>query len=238
MNSKKALQNRILVLYIAFFAAIVGSFLFGTLGSNFAKGFNEGLRISATLSNSYLNESPKSLRLYMDLPNDNREMDLELSDLELPEGTTVKARINMIDMMVERDSEESLWAAMWTTTGSPTAVVFSWLLIFGYIAVIVFIYQIIASLRRSIHSESVFDRRNIVRTRIIGIIIICFPILKAIIRYLTIRSAETILAGSSIVLDTSFHIDFWEVILGIMILFIAEAFAIGYDMTQEQKLTI
>ncbi len=238
MNSKKTLQNRIKALYIAFFAAIAASFLFGTFGSNFSKGFNEGQRIGTELASSYMNKNPKSMQLYVDLPTADCEMDMQIEDLDLPEGTEVKARVNKIDIMVVRDSAESLWSILWSATGSPIITACSWLLIFCYIAVFVFIYLIIASLRRSIRSESVFDRRNILRTRILGTIVICIPILKAIIKFSTVRSAASFLSGSSIALDTSLHIDFWNVILGIMILFIAEVFAIGYDMTQEQKLTI
>lgn len=238
MDRKKTLRNRITALYIAFFMAIAASFVFGTFGSSFSKGFNDGQRIGTELTNNYMNKTPKSMQLYVDLPTVGSEMDMPIEDLDLPEGTEVKARVNKIDVMVVCDSEKSLWSMVMTAAGMPIITVCGWLLIFGYIAVFVLIYLIIASLRRSISSESVFDRKNILRTRILGTIVICIPIIKAIVRYSVVRSVDSILAGSSIALDTSLHIDFWNVIMGIMILFIAEVFAIGYDMTQDQKLTI
>lgn len=239
MSSKKALQNRILVLYIVFFAVIVASFIFGTLGSDLSKGYNDGQRIGESIAANIRDNNNRSINLFYDLPNSNPDLELDVRNLNLPEGTEIKARVNKIDLIVESDNtDRSTLGIMTSVTGSPMTLILSWILMLCYITVIVMFFLIILSLRRSIKSESVFNRKNIIRTRVIGYVLIICALLHSLIEFTAIKSANKWLEGSSIVLNTSFRIDFWDVLLGVIILFIAEIFSIGYDLSQEQRLTI
>lgn len=242
MNTKNALQRRILVLYIAFFTAIFASFCFGTLGSGLAKGFRDGFRVS----NQIVNEQAEGnsnywVGVYYDLPSADSDIDIDLSSPTLPDGTKLKARINSVDLMVENNNttlDGSLWKGLTSLMGTPAIFISSWLLVIGYAVIVVMMFLIIRSLRRSIRSESVFDRKNFVRTRAIGILLIICSLLNALISYLTVKEAARMLNNSCLALNTSFSVDFWDILMGILILMIAEAFTIGYDMSQEQKLTI
>ena len=51
------------------------------------------------------------------------------------------------------------------------------------------------------------------------------------------RAAE-LLAGSEYTVDTAFHLSYSTIIIGILIIFAAEVFAIGRNLSEEQKLTI
>lgn len=241
-KGNKNLQRRILALYIAFFAAIIASFCFGTLGSGLAKGFRDGYRVSDQIVNEQADGNQNYwVGVYYDLPSADSEIDFELNNPTLPDGTKLKARINRVDLMVENNNtilDGSLWKGLTTLMGTPAIFICSWLLVIGYAVIVVMMFLIIRSLRRSIKSENVFDRKNFVRTRIIGALLIVCAVLSALINYLTVNKAAKLLEGSAVILDTSFSVDFWDVLMGILILLIAEAFAIGYDMTQEQKLTI
>lgn len=242
MDFKNALQRRILVLYVAFFTVIIASFAFGTLGSGLAKGFRDGYRVGDQIANEQADGNQNYwIGVYYDLPSADAEIDIELNNPTLSDGTKLKARINRVDLMVENNNtilDGSLWKGLTTLMGTPAIFVCSWLLVIGYGVIIVMMFLIIRSLRRSIKSESVFDRKNFVRTRVIGLLLISCAMLSALINYLTVNKAAELLAGSGWALDTTFSINFWDVLMGIMILLIAEAFAIGYDMTQEQKSTI
>lgn len=242
MNNKKALQRRILVLYIAFFTVIIASFCFGTLGSGLAKGLRDGFRVSDQIANKQADGNQNYwVGVYYDLPSADSEIDIELNNPTPSDGNKIKARINRVDLMVENNNtilDGSLWKGLTTLMGTPAIFICSWLLVIGYAVIVVMMFLIIRSLRRSIKSESVFDRKNFVHTRAIGVLLIVCSILSALINYLTVHKAAELLEGSCLVLNTSFSINFWDVLMGIMILLIAEAFAIGYDMTQEQKLTI
>ena len=49
--------------------------------------------------------------------------------------------------------------------------------------------------------------------------------------------AAELLAGNGYAVDTGFHVSYSMVIMGILILFAAEVFAIGQNLSEEQKLT-
>jgi len=52
------------------------------------------------------------------------------------------------------------------------------------------------------------------------------------------RRAAELLAGSGYTVDAGFHVSYAMIIMGILILFAAEVFAIGQNLSEEQKLTI
>lgn len=239
MRNTKTLKYRILSLYIAFFAVMLAGILFGTIGSDFSKGMRDGKVLGMRMAASYMHDMPRSSRLLYELPNDNPEMNVSIPGLRETEGRTVSARINKIDLLVEEDAgDRSLWALMASSTGSVSTQVYAWLLIGCYAVIIIYMLLIMNSLRKSFRSESVFDRRNILRTRIIGIVIIGVSVLQGLLHHTIVMAAADILDGSSITLNTTLQIDYWNMLMGILILFIAEVFAIGYDMSEEQKLTI
>lgn len=242
MNTKNALQQRILALYIAFFTVIIASFCFGTLGSGLAKGLRDGFRVSDQIVSEQADGNQNYwVGVYYDLPSADSEINIDLSTPTLPDGANIKARINRVDLMVEKPNttlDGSLWKGLTELMGTPSIFICTWLLVIGYVVIVVMMFLIIRSVRRSVKSESVFDRKNFLRTRVIGILLIICSFLSALINYLTVKEAAQWLADSKFALDTSFSVNFWDVLMGILILLIAEAFAIGYDMSQEQKLTI
>lgn len=242
MNIKKDLQRRILVLYVAFFTVIVASCCFGTFGSDFAKGLRDGFKMGDQIANEQAEGNQNYwVEVFYDLPSADSDINIELNAPALPDGTQLKARINRVDLLVENSNTSlggSFWKGLTSLMGSPAIFVSTWLLVIGYAVIVVMMFLIIRSLHRSIRSESVFDRKNFVRTRVIGTLLIVCTLLKALIDYLSVREAAQLLEGSCLALNTSFAIDFWNILIGILILLIAEAFAIGYDMSQEQKLTI
>lgn len=242
MKKKLALQQRILILYVAFFATIIASFCFGTFGSGLAKGLRDGFRVSDQIANEQAEGNPNYwIGVYYDLPSADADIDIDLNNPALHDGTKLKARINSVDLMAENPNtilDGSMWKGLTTLMGTPAIFICSWLLVIGYAVIVVMMFLIIRSLRRSIKSESVFDRKNFVRTRTIGLLLIGCSFMSALINYLTINKAAQLLEGSCLMLNTSFSVNFWDVLMGILILLIAEAFAIGYDMSQEQKLTI
>ncbi len=59
-----------------------------------------------------------------------------------------------------------------------------------------------------------------------------------IVDWIMNRRAAVLLADSGFTVDTSFHFSYLMIIMGILILFAAEVFAIGQNLSEEQKLTI
>ena len=134
---------------------IVASFIFGTLGSDLSKGYNDGQRIGESIAANIRDNNNRSINLFYDLPNSNPDLELDVRNLNLPEGTEIKARVNKIDLIVESDNtDRSTLGIMTSVTGSPMTLILSWILMLCYITVIVMFFLIILSLRRSIKSEN------------------------------------------------------------------------------------
>ena len=95
----------------------------------------------------------------------------------------------------------------------------------------------VAVAHRSMRHASV-QHRNIVRTRVIGFLLIVASVSQSLCSWLNNCSAVELFRGTQYVVDTSFRFDFGGLITALMILFIGEVFAIGYNLSEEQKLTI
>ena len=57
-------------------------------------------------------------------------------------------------------------------------------------------------------------------------------------RYFEYQYVQQFLANTSVVIDDKFYLHFTRILLGLLILFVAELFKIGYDIQEEQDLTI
>ena len=95
-----------------------------------------------------------------------------------------------------------------------------------YLAIIVLRFMIIHSLRRSIREERTLDRRNVWYLRTIGLLTIAVELIGNIVDWIMNRRAAVLLADSGFTVDTSIHISYLMIIMGILILFTAEVFAI------------
>ena len=107
-----------------------------------------------------------------------------------------------------------------------------------YAVIIVLMFMIIHSLRRSIREERTLDRRNVWYLRSIGLLTIAAELIGSAVDWVMSRRAAELLAGNGYAVDTGFHVSYSMVIMGILILFAAEVFAIGQNLSEEQKLTI
>ena len=97
---------------------------------------------------------------------------------------------------------------------------------------------IIRSLRRSIREERPLDRRNVRMLRTIGVLTILAELAQDFVNWRMAGRAAELLAGSGYAVQTGFGISYTNLIMGILVLFAAEVFAIGQNLSEEQKLTI
>lgn len=108
----------------------------------------------------------------------------------------------------------------------------------AYIAVIVLMFLIIHSIRRSIREERTLDRRNVWFLRTIGFLTIFAELSTDFTAWCMKSRAAELLAGTDIGVDTTFTVSYSTIIMGILIIFTAEVFAVGQNLSEEQKLTI
>ena len=107
-----------------------------------------------------------------------------------------------------------------------------------YLGIIVLMFVIIHSLRRSIREERTLDKRNVWYLRTIGLLTILAELISDTVNWAMNSRAAELLAGSGYTVNTGFHISYAMIIMGILILFAAEVFAIGQNLSEEQKYTI
>lgn len=140
----------------------------------------------------------------------------------------ISARVTQIDALIKgnHSTVRSLIKDLLQTLG-----------IFCYVIIVVILTLILYSIRKSLKKGDIFNRDNIKLIRAIGILIITSSLLINLGRYVEIQQIIKLFEG------TEWHpvwngIEYKEIILGLVILVIGEIFAVGYDISEEQKLTI
>ena len=106
-----------------------------------------------------------------------------------------------------------------------------------YIAICTILFVVLISLRKSIRHDNLFNRDNIKLIRAIGILLIASSLLANLAYYLEAQSLTQLLKDTSLLISIDIY-EFGDLFAGVLILVIAEIFAIGYDLSEEQKLTI
>lgn len=140
----------------------------------------------------------------------------------------ISARITQIDAIIKGNHSpvRSLIKDILLTLGA-----------FCYLIIVVILSLILYSIRKSIKRGDIFNRDNIKLIRAIAILIITSSLMINLSRYIEIQQIIKLFA------HTEWQpvwngIEYKEIILGLVILVIGEIFAAGYDISEEQKLTI
>lgn len=237
MQYKKSLLQRLLVIYITFFIVIVASFAHGLL-PGFSRGFSEGSELGKDIVKSWESGTPRLIYMLGDIPVHERDAvvigNTGASDLK------VKARVSNLTLTVEQSAPDAsvMGLAFSSVGGRPWMYALVMLGLFFFIAIIVLMFLIIHSLRRSIREERTLDKRNVWLLRTIGLLTILMELFQDIVNWCMARRAAELLTDSPYMVDTGFHVSYTTIIMGILILFAAEVFAIGQNLSEEQKLTI
>lgn len=230
MKTRKKILRRLTILYVLFFAIIAVSIVLSFDSAAFGEGFRTGVNDANRVWDE--NRSGQRVDIFYDLRAATGNMDFNMPVFRSQDGSvTVSARPSKID--VEAVSEGASHFP-----GSSLGLVFGVFSILTYGAIFVIIFLILHSLRKSIRTEDVFERSNIVLTRLIGILLIAGSLLFSLASWIEGRAVAPYFEGSGYALNTSFPFSFSELIMGVLIFFVAEVFAIGSRLSEEQKLTI
>jgi len=226
MQNKKRLHKHLLSIYIIYFIVLIIGF-----AASFAPTFSRGhhaAQASLDLANGqrfYFVEAPVRTD-----GGDAVEID------GLPENVT--AQIDRLQLYVKCDEEMTFGNAFQVVADSGYAYLTTLVGGLAYLAIFVLIALIINSLRKSIRDEQPLRHSNIPRTRAIGILMLVAALCDSAMKYLNMRAAAELLAGSSAEVVDSFPLNYWDLIVGILFLFMAEVISIGAQLSEEQKLTI
>ncbi len=218
MKDWKRLLRRLTAIYIAYFAALLIGFIgqMPDMGKSFMEGHTQAINHAALTSEYHLDASLKNVPV----------------EHFSSEGVAVDVAFTQAAVTMSSTGG--------TGVGHGTGWSFLLHLVaeLAQVTILVLMGVIIYSLRRSIRKGLPFMRVNILRTRWIGALILAGEILAASASWIDGRAAASLLAGNGIGIDTSIDISYWNVSMGILILFMAEVVAIGYRLSEEQKLTI
>ncbi len=225
--TKKQTLRRITLLYIIFFAVILISLVFSVNSSAFSEGFKTGYNDGLRIMGDAVNEN--KVQIVYDLSGKTSDMDFNIPVYSVPDELTIKARPAKID--IEAISPQGIGGIYYT-------LLIGLLATFTYAAIFVIIFMILGSLRRSIRTGDMFDKSNIARTRLTGILLIGASLLMSLALWLESRALAPYFEESSLTINTSFPFSFTEIIIGVLIFVVAEVLAIGYSISEEQKLTI
>lgn len=237
MQNKKSLLQRLLVIYITFFIVLVASIAHGFV-PDFSKGYSEGTQIGNDIVKSWQSGTPRMIYMLENIPvRDSEPMRLSVAGGKV---RSAEARIAKLNLTVEQDAPRAsvMGLAFSSIGGTPWlyAMVMAGLL--SFVAIIVLMFLIIHSLRRSIREEHTLDKRNVWLLRTIGLLTILTELLQDIVNWRMALRAADLLADSPYRVETAFQVSYPTIIMGILILFAAEVFAIGQNLSEEQKLTI
>lgn len=231
MQSKSRILMRLNILYVLFFLVVFTNisitFFNEHFQKHFKKGFEEGFKREAmALGEEYVQTKSYT---FFHIPAENSSEESLSIPIET-EDTTYHVSMQVAELNIYAQGKE-LPNYPWGAT----------LLLFVYavsnLAVFVILFIILLSLRQCIKKGNVFNRNNIYLIRTIGILLIVSAVAYNGTEALEQQMVSSILEGSSWSVPSQVF-SFKDAITGFLILIIAEIFNIGYDITQEQKLTI
>lgn len=238
MQNKKTLLQRLLVIYITFFVVLLAGLALEVL-PEFSRGYDEGGEIGTDIAASWQSGTPRMIYMLENIPIVDGP-DNAVTVTTPHEEIRIDTRIRRIGMTVEQNAPgASMLALAFRSLGGSGWIYASVALCtLAYLTIVVLMVLIIHSVRRSIREERTLDKRNVWYLRAIGGLAIATELVNDLVsRAMNLRAAE-LLAESGYTVDTAFHVSYSTVIMGILVIFAAEVFAIGENLSEEQKLTI
>ncbi len=216
--------HRVRILYVLFFVITAASVVSGTL----SRGIFVSLRDTERLKTD-IKDCDDSDFFY------DIVLDADYDDFNIPIASdstmVITARPVSLDLKILSDIDHKYVGNIW-----------SFILNYAGIAVVVATYllllSMLISLGRSIKNKACFSPRNIHRVRWVGILLILYSILNSLYYWVDNNTVAHLFENSAYAVDTAFHFDYFLILMGIVILFIGEIFAVGSELSEDQKLTI
>ncbi len=238
MQNKKPLLRRLLAIYVAFFAVIIADIAL-EVGPGFVRGWSEGNEMGMDITRNWALGVPRRIYMLENIRISRSPAD-GISAPKLAAGVKVESRIRKIGLVIEEEAPDASIAslAFESVGGNGWLYLAVLLCAVAYLAIIGLMFRIIYSVHRSIREERTLERRNVGLLRIIGLLAIATELIDDAVAWCMNSRAAELLAGSEYVVDTAFHVSYSRILLGVLILFAAEVFAVGQNLSEEQKLTI
>lgn len=237
MQHKKIYLQRLLAIYVAFFAVLLVALAHEVIPS-FSYGRRTGSEMSDSMFREFGSDHPRSVYMLFDIPlRNDRPVALAAADsLRRISAQPTRMTLTVSEPAPGNPSFASL--AFNIIGGSKWIYALTLAGPLIYLAIIILMLLIIHSVRRAIREERPIGRGDVGRLRLIALLTIVSELLSRLWIWCMARRAATILADTPYTVDTSFTLSYGVVLMGILLLFAAEVFAISRDLGEEQRLTI
>ena len=236
-ENKRILNRRLRYLYIGYFLILAVGFMHGVLPL-FARSVAEGIRQGEKMLEQI--ESEGSCSEWYLVAVKPRLFDASpLSLPHLSQGATLSFEPVEGLLSVEIDPETMAPERLDRFRGLHLKVLFFEMLSMAcWLAILVLIALMINSMRRSVRDQHPLPKSNILNMRLIGVFIILNQLFEGLVYSLGHRMVELLYSAEQGSYGEFFPIDYGMVLLGLLVLFGAEVFAIGSRLSEEQRLTI
>ena len=189
MQNKKTLLHRLLVIYITFFIVLVASIAHNLL-TDFSRGASEGFELGESIAEKWSSGTPRMIYVLNNIRITEPPECPQTAPAGQP-GCELDVRVSKIDLHVEQDATgvSPLGLAFRSIGGSGWIYAMVMVCPLFYLAIIVLMFMIIHSLRRSIREERTLDRRNVWYLRTIGLLTIAVELIGNIVDWIMNRRA-------------------------------------------------
>lgn len=236
MQNKKIYLQRLLVIYVAFFAVLLAGFAWDIV-PNLTHGVEEGARMGHEIAAGYEQAQPQAQYMLWNIPIRNAQSEVIDTD---EEQRTILGEISTLSLAVKEPADERSTMHMAFAAIGNSVLIYA--LMIGsalcFPIIIVLMYFIIRSVRRSIREELPLGRNNVWLLRAIALLTILTELMSQGGIWLMNNKAAEVLAGSGYEVNTTLQLNFGTLIMGLLLLFAAEVFEIGRELGEEQRLTI
>ena len=236
-KQKKSLRRHLLVIYIFYFLALAAGFIHSFVphvSSSLATGWqaaSEDIRMQekhGIAQHTYF----LAARLQ------NAQSDETLFPIETGHASiSTEAEYTGVNISVKTD-ENSDPTVVRTLNRINYILLLSIPALLAKLSILILVALIINILRKSVRDEQPLPGRIIIYTRAVGFLLILAEVCTGVGSYIYQSTTRTFLEDSPLQVAASFPLNYWNIVMAILVLFSAEVFSIGSRLSEEQKLTI
>lgn len=236
MQHKKLYLQRLLAIYVAFFAVLLIALAHEVIPS-FSYGQRAGVEMGDSMVRDFGTDHPRSVYMLLDIPlRAKRPVEIAATEGDRHVSGSPTRMLLTVSEPAEGASFADL--AFRIIGGSPWLYLLTLAGPLMYLAIVILMLLIVRSVRHAIREERPIGRADVWRLRLIALLTIVSELLTRLWTWSMARRAAALLDQTEYAVDTSFSLSYGVILMGILLLFAAEVFAIGRDLGEEQRLTI
>lgn len=235
-KQKKSLRRHLLVIYIFYFLALAAGFIHSFVphvSSSLATGWQAASEDIRMQENTVSRNTPTFGGPVAKRPERRNSFPIETGHASI----STEAEYTGVNIYVKTD-ENSDPTVVRTLNRINYILLLSIPALLAKLSILILVALIINILRKSVRDEQPLPGRIIIYTRAVGFLLILAEVCTGVGSYIYQSTTRTFLEDSPLQVAASFPLNYWNIVMAILVLFSAEVFSIGSRLSEEQKLTI